>query len=50
VRGKPVRGERLLDVIDDAYAKKYDTAASKKWVRGFAQARRRKNTMEFVPR
>ena len=50
VRGKKVRGDRLLDAIDDAHAEKYDTPASKKWVRGFAQAKRRATTMEFVPR
>jgi hypothetical protein len=50
VRAKKVRGERLLDAIDDAYAEKYDTPASKKWVRGFAQASRRATTIEFVSR
>jgi hypothetical protein len=50
VRAKKVRGERLLDAIDEAYGEKYNTPASLKWVRGFAQARRRATTMEFVPR
>jgi hypothetical protein len=50
VRAKKVRGDRLLDAIDDAYAEKYDTPASLKWVRGFRQQRRRATTMEFVPR
>jgi hypothetical protein len=50
VRAKKVRGERLLDAIDDAYGKKYNTRASLKWVRGFAQAKRRATTIEFVPR
>lgn len=50
VRAKKVRGERLLDAIDDAYGEKYDTPASQKWVRGFAQAKRRATTIEFVPR
>jgi hypothetical protein len=49
VRAKKVRGERLLDAIDEAYAKKYDTAASQKWVRGFAKPQRRATTIEFVP-
>jgi hypothetical protein len=48
VRGKRVRGQRLLESIDEAYATKYDTAASLKWVRGFATAKRRATTMEFV--
>ena len=50
VRAKKVRGERLLDSIDAAYAEKYDTPASLKWVRGFREARRRATTLEFVPR
>ena len=50
VRAKRVRGERLLDAIDAAYGTKYDTPASQKWVRGFAQAARRATTIEFVPR
>jgi hypothetical protein len=50
VRAKRVRGERLLDSIDDAYAAKYDTPASLKWVRGFREGHRRATTLEFVPR
>lgn len=50
VRGRPARGERLFDAIDAAYAEKYDTKASLKWVRGFATPRRRKTTLELVPR
>ena len=50
VRAKKVRGERLLDTIDEAYGEKYHTPASKKWVRGFAEAKRRATTIEFVPR
>jgi hypothetical protein len=49
VRAKKTRGERLLDAIDDAYREKYDTPASRKWVRGFAQPKRRSTTLEFVP-
>jgi hypothetical protein len=50
VRAKPARGERLLAAIDRAYAEKYDTKASLKWVRGFARGRRRLTTTELVPR
>jgi hypothetical protein len=50
VRARPVRGERLLAAIDRAYAERYDTAASQKWVRGFARGRRRLTTLELVPR
>jgi hypothetical protein len=50
VRAKTVRGESLLDAIDKAYGEKYNTPASRKWVRGFKQTRRRETTTEFVPR
>jgi hypothetical protein len=50
VRGRVVRGERLLDAVDRAYAEKYHTPASRKWVRGFATPKRRVNTIEFVRR
>jgi hypothetical protein len=50
VRAKRVRGVRLLDAIDEAYAGKYDTPASQKWVRGFRQPKRRATTLEFVAR
>jgi hypothetical protein len=50
VRTRAVRGERLLDAVDAAYAEKYHTPASRKWVRGFARPRRRATTVELVPR
>ena len=50
VRTRPVRGERLYDAVDAAYAKKYVTKASQKWVRGFRTPLRRKTTMELLPR
>jgi len=50
VRARRVRGERLLDSIDAAYAGKYHTPASLKWVRGFRTERRRATTLEFIPR
>ena len=50
VRGLRARGERVRDAVEDAYAAKYNTKASQKWVRGFRSARRREATMEFVPR
>ena len=50
VTGRVVRGERLLDAIEAAYAAKYSTPASKAWVRGFRAARRRRATLEFLPR
>ena len=50
VSARPSRGERLYDAVDAAYAAKYDTKASQKWVRGFALPRRRKTTTELLPR
>jgi len=44
------RGERLLDAIDQAYAEKYPTPGSRKWVKGFATKRRRATTLELRPR
>ena len=50
VRAVRVRSERLRDKVGDAYAEKYDTRASQKYVRGFRTPRRREATIEFVPR
>jgi hypothetical protein len=50
IRARRVRGSRLLAAIEEAYAEKYATPASKKYVRGFKTARRRETTTEFVPR
>ena len=50
VRAARVKSPRLLDKIDDAYAEKYPTKASQKYVRGFRSARRRGTTTEFVRR
>jgi hypothetical protein len=49
VRARTARGSGLFDAVDAAYARKYDTAASQKWVRGFHQTRRRKTTTELRP-
>jgi hypothetical protein len=50
VRARSARGERLFDAMDRAYAAKYSTPASRKWVRGFTLPRRRSTTMELTPR
>ena len=50
VRAIGVKSERLRDQIEAAYAEKYDTKASQKYVRGFRTPRRRDTTTEFVPR
>jgi hypothetical protein len=50
IRAVPARGERLRDAIDQGYAEKYDTKASRKYVRGLRSRKRRDTTTEFVPR
>lgn len=49
VRAVRTRSERLLDAIDDAYAAKYKTPASLKYVKGFRVKRRRETTTELIP-
>jgi hypothetical protein len=50
IRARKTRGERLWDEIDAEYAAKYPTPGSKGYVRGFALPRRRRTTLELVPR
>lgn len=50
IRAVPVRGERIRDAVERAYADKYSTPGSLKYVRGFRTTRRRDSTMEFMPR
>jgi len=50
VRALPVRSERVRDAVERAYAEKYPTPGSRKYVRGFRTKRRRDTTIEFVPR
>jgi hypothetical protein len=50
VRAVPVRSERIRDAVEEAYARKYPTQGSAKYVRGFRTKRRREATLEFVPR
>jgi hypothetical protein len=49
VRAKFVRGVQILDAVTTALAQKYATKGSQKWVVGFAEAERVRNTIEFVP-
>jgi len=56
VRGRTVRvrarfptGDRLLDAVSEAYAAKYHTPGSLKYVRDLARARSRATTTELVP-
>jgi hypothetical protein len=50
VRAVRARSERVRDKVEHAYAEKFTTKASQKWVRGFRAARRRESTIEFVPK
>jgi hypothetical protein len=49
VRARRTRSERLREAVTRAYAEKYDTRASEKWVRGFAEPGRAATTLELVP-
>jgi hypothetical protein len=50
IRAVPVRSERIRDAVEEAYAAKYPTPGSRRYVRGFRTKRRREATMEFMPR
>ncbi len=50
IRAVPARGVRIRDAVERAYAEKYFTPGSIKYVRGFRSMRRRETTMEFLPR
>jgi hypothetical protein len=50
VRAVRARGKRIHDAVERAYAQKYSTPASLKYVRGFRTPRRRETTIEFIPR
>ncbi|HSP16692.1 MAG TPA: DUF2255 family protein [Thermoanaerobaculia bacterium] len=49
VRAVRTRSERLKSAVDRAYAAKYHTPGSLKYVKGFRVARRRDTTTELVP-
>jgi len=50
IRARHVRGAALMREIDRAYAAKYRTPGSKKYVRGLASPRRQETTTELLPR
>ena len=50
IRAVRVRSAPLLAAVDKAYAAKYTTPASIKYVRGFARGKRRETTTELTPR
>jgi hypothetical protein len=49
VRARQLRSDRLRRAVTEAYAAKYDTKGSQRWVRGFAEAAREATTLELVP-
>jgi hypothetical protein len=49
VRAKFVRGAQILNAVTKALGEKYNTKASQKWVKGFAEPDRVRTTIEFVP-
>lgn len=48
VRAVFTRSQRLREAVTEAYAQKYDTKASQKWVVGFAEEHRLRTTVELV--
>jgi hypothetical protein len=50
VRGRRLRSARLARLVTQAYAAKYPTKGSKRWVDGFAEPRREANTLELLCR
>jgi hypothetical protein len=49
IRARRLRGARLRDAVTRAYAEKYNTKASEKWVLGFAEPGRAAATLELLP-
>jgi hypothetical protein len=49
VHARRTRSARLLIAVSNAYAAKYNTKASEKWVLGFSQPERATKTLELVP-
>jgi hypothetical protein len=50
VRASFPRSARVLEAVTQAFAQKYNTKASRKWVEGFAEAARAAATVELEPR
>jgi len=49
IRAIQTRSDRLRQAVSSAYAQKYHTKASQKWVTGFAEPERLHATLELVP-
>jgi len=48
-RARFPRSARVLGAVTNAFAQKYNTKGSRKWVEGFADPARELTTIEFVP-
>lgn len=49
VRARFPRSASVLGAVTDAFAQKYNTKGSRKWVEGFADPARERTTIELVP-
>jgi hypothetical protein len=49
VRAQVPRSVRIRDAVTAAFAEKYNTKGSQKWVEGFAEPARVTKTIEFLP-
>jgi hypothetical protein len=49
IRAVQTRSESLKKAVDRAYAEKYNTPGSVKFIRGFRQTKRKDTTTELVP-
>lgn len=49
VRARPVTSAKLLDLMEVAYAEKYNTKSNLKYVKGFSTAKRRACSLELTP-
>ena len=49
VRARRPRSARIRDAVTRAFAEKYNTKGSQRWVMGFAEPARVLTTLEFIP-
>jgi hypothetical protein len=49
IAARRARGDRLMKAIEAAYAEKFNTPGSLKYVRGFKSPSRRARTIELIP-
>jgi hypothetical protein len=49
IAARVIRSESVLRAVDEAYAAKYSTPGSVRYVRGFRRGRRRASTTELLP-